>query len=186
MNVAESSIFRENLDSNNVSNVNQNLAEDKKVRDFGEKASAEKNDEKKKEQKKENAAAVATISEEAKRMFLEQLEKSKKENPYVDMIKLIEIAARIAKGDKVPPSDEKKLLEKEPDMYLSAKSAAVLNENKKHKKHKALFEEENENSMDEKIRALEAESSVSSDSNNSSSEPAESIDSEGSGESVDE
>ena len=97
------------------------------------------------------------ISDEAKRMFLEQLEQSKKENPYEDLIKLIEIANRISKGDKVPLSDEKKLLEKEPDMYLSAKMAAEMNRDKKHKNHKALFEDEEEGNIKEQINELKTE-----------------------------
>ena len=100
------------------------------------------------------------ISDEAKRMFLEQLEDSKKENPYEDLIKLIEIANRISKGDKVPPSDEKKLLEKEPDMYLSAKMAAEMSKNKKRKNHKALFEEEN-NETKEQLNQLKVEDDFS-------------------------
>jgi len=187
MNVTDNSVVREILEGNNKGALNSGVtAESKKTENFGEAAAAEKNEEKKEEQKKENAAAIATISEEAKRLFYEQLENSNKENPYVDMIKLIEIASRIAKGDKVPPSDEKKLLEAEPDMYLSAKMAAALNENKKHKKHKALFDDEDKNSMDEKIRELEAESGVSSDeASDSESVEVESESGEESGESVD-
>lgn len=114
-------------------------------------------------EKKKAVSDAVNISEEAKRLFLEQLENSKKENPYEDLIKLIEIANRIAKGDTVPPSDEKKLLEAEPDMYLSAKTAATLNANKKHKKHKALFEDEDKNSMKEQIHALKIEAEMSVD-----------------------
>jgi len=110
-----------------------------------------------KEEKKENQAAVATVSEEAKRMFLEQLEQAKEGNPYTDLIKLIEIANRISKGDKVPLSDEKKLLEKEPDMYLSAKMAASMRENKRAKSHKALFEDEEKSNMEEQLRELKWE-----------------------------
>jgi len=97
------------------------------------------------------------ISDEAKRLFLEQLASSKESNPMEEWSKLLEIANRIAKGDSVPPSDEKKLLEADPDLYLSAKSAAVLNADKKHKKHKALFEDEENGSVEDKVSQLKIE-----------------------------
>lgn len=61
----------------------------------------------------------------------------------------IEIARRIAKGGKVPASDEQKLLEMNPDMYQMAKQQALMAHH--HKKHKdSLFDKiekpENDNS----------------------------------------
>lgn len=119
---------------------------------------ADENYKKLKEKFKDNDSFI--ISDEAKKRFLEQLEESKKENPYEDFIKLIEIASRISKGDKVPPSDEKKLLEKEPDMYISAKMAAEMSKNEKRKSHKPLFEEEN-SEIKEQLDGLKAESDFS-------------------------
>lgn len=46
----------------------------------------------------------------------------------------IEIARRIAKGGKVPASDEQKLLEMDPDMYQMAKQQALMARH--HKKYK--------------------------------------------------
>ncbi len=95
----------------------------------------------------EKYGAFLKISQEAKNISQKLLEEQfannkNKENPYEDFAKLIEIANRISKGDVVPASDEKKLLEAEPDMYLQAKTTAMLNVNKKRKKHKALFKDE--------------------------------------------
>ena len=51
----------------------------------------------------------------------------------------IEIARRIAKGGKVPASDEQKLLEMDPDMYQMAKQQALMARH--HKKYKdSLFD----------------------------------------------
>lgn len=62
-----------------------------------------------------------------------------------DLAKVIEVARRIAKGAKVPGTDEKKLMDYSMEMYMSAKSMAMLNEDKK--KYKSLWgdEEEEEN-----------------------------------------
>ncbi len=134
-----------------------------KTEETGEKKPAKEEQESASEKAKKSVQDFMTISEEAKQMFLKQLEDSKKENPYEDLIKLIEVANRIAKGDKVPLSDEKKLLEKEPDMYLSAKMAATLNKDKKHKNHKALFEDEENGGIEEELRNLKREERMGSE-----------------------
>lgn len=57
--------------------------------------------------------------------------------------KIMEVARRIMKGDKVPPGDEKKLMEYDWKLYSLAKSAASMVElNKKRKEHKSLWEDE--------------------------------------------
>lgn len=61
-----------------------------------------------------------------------------------DVAKCLEIARRIANGDKVPASDEKKLMDFNMEVYMAAKNMAVLNEDKKHKEYKSLWEEEEE------------------------------------------
>ena len=62
-----------------------------------------------------------------------------------DLAKIIEVARRIAKGAKVPGTDEKKLMDYSMEMYMSAKSMAMMNQDKK--KYKSLWgdEEEKEN-----------------------------------------
>ena len=63
-----------------------------------------------------------------------------------DYIKCIEVARRIARGDKVPPKDEKKLLEFNAEMYQMAKNmGSMVKRNEKHKEHKSLWKDEDEN-----------------------------------------
>ena len=95
-----------------------------------------------------------------KENMLRELENSKEQSKsagkmYQDMAKCMEIARRIAKGDKVPPSDEKKLMEFDKDMWLQAKMARKRK--KTDKKHKSLWEDEepDEMSIDEKVDATE-------------------------------
>jgi len=102
------------------------------------------------------------ISESVQEMFQRQAEESReasKENgdKIAEYGKILEIARRIARGDKVPPRDEKKLMEYSAELYQMAKSAAMLNAMKKHKKYKSLFEDEDGKDMAEKLRALDEE-----------------------------
>ncbi len=64
-----------------------------------------------------------------------------------DMAKIIEVARRISKGGKVPPADEKKLMEYSMVMYMSAKNAAKMKEVKEKKQYDSLWEEEKSNEM---------------------------------------
>lgn len=64
-----------------------------------------------------------------------------------DMAKIIEVARRISKGGKVPPADEKKLMEYSMVMYMSAKNAAMMKEVKEKKQYDSLWEEEKSNEM---------------------------------------
>ena len=57
-----------------------------------------------------------------------------------DYIKCVEVARRIARGDKVPPKDEKKLLEFNAEMYQMAKNmGSMVKRNEKQKEHKSLW-----------------------------------------------
>lgn len=117
----------------------------------------------KEQPEEEERGVVLEISEELKEMYQEQLEAAKEAAKAAgegmeDMAKIIEIARRISRGDKVPPSDEKKLMEFDSDLYQVAKAAAALHAKEKHKEHDALFEDENEN-QDEKMRELKREDS---------------------------
>ncbi len=103
-----------------------------------------------------------------KDMYEEQLEASDKSTKaFTELAKMIEIARRIANGDKVPGSDEKKLMEFNSDMYQMAKTAAMLNENKSHKKYKTMFEDEEDKTMRDKLRNLEEDVATSEDSDTS-------------------
>ncbi len=59
-----------------------------------------------------------------------------------DIAKIMEVARRISKGGKVPPADEKKLMEYSMVMYMSAKNAAMMNEMKENKQYDSLWEKE--------------------------------------------
>ena len=79
--------------------------------------------------------------------------------------KLMEIAMRIMKGGKVPPQDEKKLAEGNPEMYQMAMSAAATLKEKDGKEYDSVDKEEEDEKGD----------SNGSDSNNSDS-PLQHID----------
>ena len=67
-----------------------------------------------------------------------------------EYIKCIEVARRIARGDKVPPKDEKKLLEFNAEMYQMAKNmGSMVERSKKQKEHKSLWKDEDENPSSE-------------------------------------
>lgn len=61
-----------------------------------------------------------------------------------DMAKCLEISRRIANGDKVPATDEKKLMDFSMELYMAAKNMAVMNMDKKHKEHDSLWGDEEE------------------------------------------
>lgn len=117
----------------------------------------------KKDTENDNGVTV-DISKQALEMFQRQLQEGKESadamgKATADYAKIMEIARRIARGDKVPAKDEKKLMEFDSELYQMAKMSAMMNERKKHKKHKSLFEDEEENDKREKLRALESDSS---------------------------
>lgn len=58
-----------------------------------------------------------------------------------EFMKILEVFRRIAKGDRVPPADEQKLMDYNPEMYMAAKNMALMNQNCEEKKHKSLWEE---------------------------------------------
>lgn len=65
-----------------------------------------------------------------------------------DVAKCLEIARRIANGDKVPASDEKKLMDFNMEVYMAAKNMAVMNADKKHREYESLWEEKEEGQGD--------------------------------------
>lgn len=58
-----------------------------------------------------------------------------------EIMKILEVFRRISKGDKVPPTDEKKLMEYNQQMYMAAKNMAFMNKNCDGEKHKSLWED---------------------------------------------
>lgn len=59
-----------------------------------------------------------------------------------DMAKALTTARRIANGDIVPMTDERKLLEYDEELYRMAKMSAMLHQMEEHRKHKSLYEDE--------------------------------------------
>ena len=75
---------------------------------------------------------------------------------------MLEIYHRIASGGQVPPEDEQRLMEYNHELYMAAKTAAMLQEGDG-EKYDSLFEDEEEKNGEEKTAseiAGEAEISV--------------------------
>lgn len=85
-----------------------------------------------------------------RKTLMQNAEASRQQNDAMakqtdDYIKCIEVARRIARGDKVPPRDEKKLLEFNSEMYQTAKNmGSMVKRNEKQKEHKSLWKNEDE------------------------------------------
>lgn len=62
----------------------------------------------------------------------------------VDMGKIMEVARRIMKGDIVPASDEKKLMEFDYEMYMAAKNIGAMAKREKKEKYDSLWKDEEE------------------------------------------
>lgn len=169
--------YRDITVNNNVEKVNSSLRE-KEFTKKNEKQDSGKDKltiskearEKLKQELKETQLQANQIDIEQYLSQLEDVEKSKK--GMEDMAKLLAIARRIAKGDKVPPKDEKKLMEFNAELYQIAKAAAILNADKKSKKHKSLFDDEEKNDLNEKLRELDSSDPQSGDNIEVSEETA--------------
>lgn len=61
-----------------------------------------------------------------------------------DMAKIMEVARRIAKGGRVPASDEQKVMEYSMELYMAAKNAAMLNEMKEKEEYDSLWKDDEE------------------------------------------
>ncbi len=63
-----------------------------------------------------------------------------------DLIKIMEVARRIGRGDRVPAYDEQKLMEYSMELYMAAKNMAMLSElqDKDKEKHKSLWNDDEE------------------------------------------
>ena len=79
-----------------------------------------------------------------------------------DMAKILEVARRIAKGAKVPATDEKKLMEYSMEMYMSAKNLAMMNRQRKKEEYDSLWDDEKEQTeYDPQGKADHAETDIS-------------------------
>ena len=61
-----------------------------------------------------------------------------------DLAKVMEVARRLMKGDIVPGSDEKKLMDYSMEMYQAAKNIGAMAKQREKEKHDSLGEEEEE------------------------------------------
>lgn len=91
----------------------------------------------------------------ARKTFLQDAESSRRQGEAAakqaeEYSKCLEVARRIARGDKVPPKDEQRLLEFNSEMYQMAKNMASIAHNEKVKKHKSLWKDEDEDQQPEK------------------------------------
>lgn len=59
-----------------------------------------------------------------------------------DLGKIMEVARRIMKGDIVPASDEKKLMEHSMELYQAAKNIGAMVKQKEREKHDSLWKDE--------------------------------------------
>lgn len=75
-----------------------------------------------------------------------------------DQAKIMAVYRAMAKGDIVPASDEKKLMEYNSDLYQSAKMAQSIALQAEHRKHKSQWDEEEEKAHREKMKKLQTES----------------------------
>lgn len=114
---------------------------------------------------------------ELKKSYEEQVAASNDEaEAFADTAKLLEVARRIANGDKVPAKDEKKLMEYNFKLYQIAKQMALVNHHKYHKKYKSLYPDENEDKKaDEESDESDNDSNIE---NNTAAEDEESTNNE--------
>ena len=68
---------------------------------------------------------------------------------YEDLGKIMEVARRLMKGDIVPSTDEKKLIDYNDKLYQMAKNMGEMAKAEKRKKHKSLWEDEEEKQYDD-------------------------------------
>ncbi len=77
-----------------------------------------------------------------------------------EVAKCLEIARRISNGDRVPAQDEKKLMDFNMEVYMTAKHMASMNLDKEHEEHDSLWGEEEEKGENPDPMETAAESEV--------------------------
>lgn len=75
---------------------------------------------------------------------------------YEDLGKIMLVAMRMCHGDKVPSSDEKKLLEYDSDLYQMAKNAQMMARLKERKEYESLWGDEEKKEYEDPIEAADA------------------------------
>lgn len=77
-----------------------------------------------------------------------------------EMAKCLEIARRISNGDRVPASDEQKLMDFNMEIYMTVKNMAAMNMDKKHKDYDSLWGDEEEKGEDPDPRQMAADTEI--------------------------
>ncbi len=72
-----------------------------------------------------------------------------------DMGKIMEVARRLMKGDIVPATDEKKLMEFSMELYQSAKNIGMLAKREEREEHDSLWGDEEEKEYEDPIEAAD-------------------------------
>ena len=75
-----------------------------------------------------------------------------------DQAKVMSVFRAMAKGDIVPPSDEKKLMEYSSELYQSAKMAQSMALQAERRKHKSQWDDKEEKAHEAKMKELRDES----------------------------
>lgn len=115
-------------------------------------------DQAKKQMEKDRKAYSDAMQAQMQLVAAEQNEESAKKYAE-DMAKIFTVFRNMAKGDIVAPSDERKLMEYDADLYQTAKMAQMMAQRQKAKEHDSEWDEDEEKARQEKIDALNEESS---------------------------
>lgn len=89
---------------------------------------------------------------QAAELSLESLENQENSNPYEDYTKAMRIAINMMRGKRVPPQDERFLIEFDSELYQAAKNVQMMKELKEDAESE--LEDEDEGNIAEKIRKL--------------------------------
>ena len=93
------------------------------------------------EQTREAAEKLSTLSTNIQNAEIARQQGEAMAEAAEEILKILEVFRRIAKGDQVPATDEAKLMEYSQEMYMAAKNMALMNQNCEGKKHKSLWED---------------------------------------------
>lgn len=78
------------------------------------------------------------------------------EKQYEELQKIMTVAIRMCRGDIVPASDEKKLMEADADLYQMAKNAQMMAQNRDRKKYESLWEDEEKTEYEDPIEVADS------------------------------
>lgn len=106
--------------------------------------------------KNDNSGVSLEISDEAMQKYIDLLnfqqdmEAARQQGEAAkdsgeELGKILTIFRRILNGDRVPPKDEKKLMEYSSEMYQAAKAVAAMSKNKKPKDYKSVDKDDEPN-----------------------------------------